>query len=98
MFSGLVLRYRKVSAVVKSLVQFSKAFDPSYDVSSLDAGVSNIPRDPAACNFIQDPADSSYRRYVGVTKLARRFPDTLRLLEKLNHKARSEDFRPLELS
>lgn len=89
--SGPVPRHTSVTAVLKSLVQYSKTIDSSYDVSFQEACVTDIASDLVLSGFIRGSIKSSYCRYVCVPELVRRFPDALRLVEKLIYEGASKN-------
>lgn len=89
---GLVLRDISVTAVIiKSVVRNSEKFHSSYDVPFLEVCIADIERDLVSCTFIQGVLESSCHRNRRVGKLVHCFPEALRLVEKLNDEASSED-------
>lgn len=73
------------------LIQFSKTLDSSRKFSCQEARATNITRDLFSCKFISGAVESSYLCYVRVTKLVRRLPEPLRLVENLNGEGASEE-------
>lgn len=90
-FSCTVPRDRSASAVIKSLVQFSKTSHSSHDVYCQEARVADTIRDPVLCELFQGAGESSCSCYVRATELVRRFSKALRLVEKLNDDTATED-------
>lgn len=52
MLSELVLQEAKVTPVMKSLAQYSKAFGSSYGVSYHEARVTSVARDLVSCELV----------------------------------------------
>lgn len=54
--------------------------------------LNSIARNLISCKLIQDTVEPSYRRYVCVTTVMRRFAETLKRIEKLLDEASRENF------
>lgn len=67
-----------------SLVQYSKTSDSTYEIPFHATPVADIAKNFGSGGFIRGAVEWSYRRYVHITKLVGCFPESLRLVEKLN--------------
>lgn len=77
MFTELAPRHTNFTAVVKSLVQYSKTLDLSHKVSLQEARIVTLVKDPDPCRFLQNAMKSSYCRYVRARKILPCFPQAL---------------------
>lgn len=96
--SEFVLQNKGITAVISSLVHYSRTFDSRCEVSSQKVPGSSIARILSSLSYIPGFVVSSYRRYVGVPKLMCRFPKTLRLSEKLHDEAASENSSAIKVA
>lgn len=64
LLSGLFIRDKSVTAVIKSLVQYSKTFGLRYNVSFQEALVIDIARDLVSSGDVQDEVESIHCHYV----------------------------------
>lgn len=73
------------------MIQYSRSFDSGYGVSFQRVCVAYIARDLVSRWYVEGGVESSNCRWVCATKLGRRFPKALRLVEKRNDVAASEE-------
>lgn len=92
MLSRFVLQDTKLTSLPNLRFQYSKNFDSSYGHSFQGADVANIAKDLALRWSVQRAGESSYRHYLCVRKLMRRFREALRLVGNPDDKAASENF------
>lgn len=76
---------------MKSLVQYSKTFKSSSNVSFKEARTTSVTEVPDWCACVQCGVDSSYHCCVVVTKLLQRTLKALRFVEKINGEAASSN-------
>lgn len=74
---GLVMGDTSLVAVIRSLVQYGKTFELSYDASFDEACISNVCKDHVSSGYLQGAVEATYRRYVRVARLVRRYPEAV---------------------
>lgn len=79
-----MLRVATLIFVIKVLVQLSKIFESSYNVSFDRACTSSTCKNLMSCGFLQGAPAATYRRYVRVTRLVHRYSEAVQLVEKVN--------------
>lgn len=80
----LVLQDKSLIAVITSVAQCSGTFESSYDASSSEARITNTCKELVFCGLLHGAAETTYRRYVRVERLMRRYPGALGLAEKVS--------------
>lgn len=66
---GLLWQDSNLIAVLKSLVQYSKTLQLSYDTSFNEAHISNKWKDLVSGGFLQNAVEAMYQSYISVTQL-----------------------------
>lgn len=83
----LVLRERPFTAVIKALVQYSKILESGYGASLDEAHLTVIWKHLVSCVFLQCAFETTYRRYINMTRLMRLYLGAILLLENFNGEA-----------
>lgn len=84
--TGRLLQAKILSAVIKSSVRSSKTFGSSYDASFDEAHMCAICKDLVFCGLLQGAVEPTYRRYVCLTRIMRRYTEALKLVQEVNVK------------
>lgn len=87
----LVFRDKSLVAVIRSLVQYSKTFELSYDVSVDKAHICDACKVLMSCGSQQGAVEATYRRYVRQTRLMRRYHQSLVLFRNVNSNGAASD-------
>lgn len=89
--TGSVLRNISIIAVIQSLVLYKRTLGSSYDPVLDEARTNNICKELVSCEFLPGGCEATYRRYVWMTRLVRRYQDAVRLVETVSDKAVARD-------
>lgn len=82
--TGLMLREKRLNAVVRPLVQYSRIIESSYDASFREVHTSDMCKYFLFCGLLQGVDEDSCRGYVCVTGLMRHFSQPYQLVKKVS--------------
>lgn len=89
--TGFLLCDTRLTAIIKFFVQHSRTFESNYDPSFDEPRISSICKDLIICGFVRGDVETTRRRYVLVTRLMRRYLETLKLVDKVDDRSNTAD-------